>query len=182
MIGQNFLDEMIMQCLPYCSIRWSDFFRLWVEKFVSSVKNQVILLVFALQMILIPTQIMILNMMKMKFGKMLLFSHIDLSVFFSCECHCPRYICELSPDHEFMPLGLCVLSIFDACSSPTLNLKVNKGYLTNQRVNQLIRTILSMLFSYLLGRCNCSMFIIGWIKRICPSGSWSADSKNICTS
>ncbi|CAF1338952.1 unnamed protein product, partial [Adineta ricciae] len=55
-----------------------------------------------------------------------------------CECHCPRYICQLSPDHEFMPLGLCVLSIYDICSSLTLNLKVNKGYLTNQRVDVIV--------------------------------------------
>ncbi|CAF1335515.1 unnamed protein product [Adineta steineri] len=55
-----------------------------------------------------------------------------------CECHCPRYICELGSDHDFIPLGLCVIDINNICPRPSLNLKVNKGYLTNQRVDVIV--------------------------------------------
>ncbi|UJR19491.1 hypothetical protein I4U23_022620 [Adineta vaga] len=54
------------------------------------------------------------------------------------ECHCPKYICDSVPDHKYIPLGFCSLNIHDVSSPPSLNLNVNKGYLTNEQVDVIV--------------------------------------------
>ncbi|CAF1009983.1 unnamed protein product [Adineta steineri] len=53
-------------------------------------------------------------------------------------CLEPKYICQIEPDHFFMPMKL-FLSDSDDISSPlSLNLKINKGYLINQQVDVIV--------------------------------------------